>query len=186
MTGMASWMSACSAPCTVMSNEPIFSSSPAATALNWSGRASSCRRSASGAYSFRSGRSASAALIASEWTWSACSWVMRMTSPPAMISAADDENEPGSMTIDVPSFSATTQACSCLVSFIAQLLQSGSDSDRSWRLRPAPNDHAAEGPDYRRRVIEMHVVTGPLDVDVLAGGGQRGQLALQLRPGRQG
>ena len=35
------------------------------------------------------------------------------------ISAAPAENEPGSMTIDAPSFSKTTQACSCLVSFIS-------------------------------------------------------------------
>src|ERR1700760_305198 len=174
MTGMASWMSACSAPCTVMSNEPIFSSSPAATALNWSGRASSCRRSASGAYSFRSGRSASAALIASEWTWSACSWVMRMTSPPAMISAADDENEPGSMTIDVPSFSATTQACSCLVSFIGA------------SLRPAQVDHVADGPDHRFRLVDMDVVPGVPGVDVPAGGGGGRELVLQLGPGGQG
>src|ERR1700684_3546499 len=41
-----------------------------------------------------------------------------MASAPAMIPAASAENDPGSMTTEAPSFSRTTQACSCLVSFI--------------------------------------------------------------------
>src|ERR1700749_3674122 len=119
MTGMASGMSACSAPCTVMSNEPSFSS------------------------------------------------------PPAMTSAADAENEPGSMTIDVPSFSATTQACSCLVSFIGA------------SLRPAQRDHVADGPDARFRLVDMNVVPGVPGVDLLAGGGGGRELLLQLGAGGQ-
>src|ERR1022692_4386897 len=45
-----------------------------------------------------------------------------MASAPAMISAAPGENEPGSMTNEAPSFSKTTQACSCLVSFTVTIL----------------------------------------------------------------
>src|ERR1700744_5536930 len=97
-----------------------------------------------------------------------------MTSPPAMISAADGENEPGSMTIDVPSFSATTQACSCLVSFIGA------------SLRPAQNDHVADGPDPCFRFIDMNVVPGVPGVDVLAGGGGGRELGLELGPDGQG
>src|ERR1700684_3135125 len=41
-----------------------------------------------------------------------------MASAPAMIPAASAENDPGSLTTEAPSFSRTTQACSCLVSFI--------------------------------------------------------------------
>jgi hypothetical protein len=49
--------------------------------------------------------------MAAGLTWSKCSWVSRIASLPAMISAAPAENEPGSMTTDAPSFSMTTQAC---------------------------------------------------------------------------
>src|ERR1700744_5323408 len=42
-----------------------------------------------------------------------------MASAPAMIAPAAGENVPGSITTDVPSFFATTQACSCLISSTA-------------------------------------------------------------------
>src|SRR6185437_16217851 len=122
MTGMSGWITACLLPCTVTAKEPTVSESPAATAVNWSWCAASMPLSAAGAYTRRSGRAASASLTAASLTWSRCSWVIRIASAPAMISAAPEENEPGSMTIDAPSFSRTTHACSCLVSFMYLLL----------------------------------------------------------------
>ena len=107
---MSGWMTACVAPCTVMVNPATFSSSPAETAVNWSGCALNIPASDAGAYTFRPGRAASASLIADSCTWSKCSCVIRIASAPAMISAASWENEPGSMTNEDPSFSKTTQA----------------------------------------------------------------------------
>ena len=116
---MSGWMTACVSPCTVTANPATASSSPADTAVNWPGCSPNRPASAAGAYTRNSGRAASASLIAAWCTWSKCSWVIRIASAPLMMPAASAENEPGSMTKDAPSFSKTTHACSCLVSFTA-------------------------------------------------------------------
>src|ERR1700730_5393901 len=75
-----------------------------------------------------------------------CSWVIKTASAPAMISAAPEENEPGSMTMDAPSFSRTTQACSCLVSFIFRPYRAGAPRTRedvAWRVEPEAGDRTA-------------------------------------------